>query len=122
MKFRAYAQEKNFAEALLDTFKTKMPADEATVLDDTVLTEKAQLDAKEKNAKAMRALISAMTETKDMNKIMTEQRRDKKYPTGLSFNVWAALKREYMPSDSTAEADMERALLKIKLTKKMNPM
>ena len=66
MKFRAYAQEKNFAEALLDTFKMKMPADEATVLDKTVPSEKAQIDAKEKNAKAMRALISAMTETKDM--------------------------------------------------------
>ena len=27
-----------------------------------------------------------------------------------------------MPSDSIAEADMERALRKVKLTKKMNPM
>ncbi len=63
-----------------------------------------------------------MTETKDMNKIMTEQQWDKKYPTGLACMVWAALKKEHMPSDSTAEADMGRALLKIKLTKKMNPM
>ena len=122
MKFRAYAQEKNFAEALLATHLTAMPASESDILDPTVSSDKVKIKAKEKNAKAMQALISAMTETKDMNKIMTEQRRDPYHPTGMACMVWAALKKEYMPCDSTAEADMERALLKIKLNKKTNPM
>ncbi len=51
MKFRAYAQEKNFAEALMDSFKAKMPANEANVLDETIPSEKLQIEAKEKNTK-----------------------------------------------------------------------
>ena len=53
MKFRAYAQEKNFADALMDSFKAKMTADEANVLDENIAAEKLQIVAKEKNAKAM---------------------------------------------------------------------
>lgn len=106
----------------MDSFKAKMPADEANVLDETVPVEKAQIEAKEKNAKVMQVLIGAMMETEDMNKIMTKQRQDMKYPTWLSCMVWAVLKREYTPSDSAAQVDMELALLKINLTKKMNLM
>lgn len=77
----------------MDSFKAKMPAAEAAVLDKKNPVKKAQTDAKEKNAKAMWTLISGTKEMKDMNKILTDQRWDKKYPTGLSCMVWALLKR-----------------------------
>ncbi len=43
MKIRAYAQEKSFSEALMDSFKAKMPANEVDVLDATIAAEKLQI-------------------------------------------------------------------------------
>ena len=76
MKFKAYVQEKGFAGALHLTHNAKLPANEHDPLDATVPAEKAQMVALEQNGKAVRAMISAISKPKDMNKIMTEQRHD----------------------------------------------
>ncbi len=58
-----------------------------------------------------------------MNKIMTEQRQDATdWPSGKAYKIWKAIQLEYQPDDSMSEADMEWALMKIKLTKKQNPV
>ncbi len=42
MKFRAYPQGENFADALMNSFKAKMPTDEAGILDKMIQIENIQ--------------------------------------------------------------------------------
>ena len=122
MKFKAFAHERGFSGELLAKFNTRLPPDEDAILDLTIPKEKSQADAIEINSKAIRAMIGAFVKPKDMNKIMAEQHRDPtNWPTGKAYKVWEACQREYQPDYSTSEANMERALAKLKLGKKDNP-
>lgn len=123
MRFRAYAQEKNFVQALLPSFDSRLPASETTVLDENVSAEKLQMNALEMNGKAMRALIHALEQPRDNRKVSAEMRRDPtNWPNGKAWKVWDAIMRHYLPSDVTSEAEMEMALAKITLKKKENPV
>ena len=108
MKFKAYAHEKGFLAALLDIFKTKLPMLESVTLDPTDPAEKAKIEAKEQNGKAIHAMIGSFKKSKDMNKIMAEQCQDaKNWPTGKAYKVWEALQKKYQPDNSMSEVDME---------------
>ena len=112
MKFKAYAQDKKFHMALLPSFATKLPLSESTTLNEAVAAEKAQIDALDANGKAMRALIRALVQPRDVRKIQVEMRRDPTiYPNGKAWKVWEALQKQYLPRDATAEAEFESALL-----------
>ena len=76
MRFRAYAQEKKFVQALLPSFDSSLPVSETTVLEKTVYEEKLQLTAVEMNGKAMQALIHALEQPCDNRKISAEMHHD----------------------------------------------
>ena len=112
MKFKAYAQDKKFHMALLPMFDTKLPPLESMTLSEAVAAEKAMIDALDANGKAMRALIHALVQPRDVRKIQVEMRRDPTiYPNGKAWKVWEALQKQYLPRDATAEAEFESALL-----------
>ena len=50
-----------------------------------------------------------------------ERKADKNFPSGKAWKLWKEMKEEYNPDDSIAEAELELALSKLKLTKKKNP-
>lgn len=122
MRFMPYAQEKGFSAALLPSFDSRLPSAETDVLDETKPNEKLQIDACDMNAKAMWALLQALTRYNNTNKIKAEQRRQAAtWPGGKAWKVWEALQKEYLPNDVTTEAEMERALERVTLRKKDNP-
>ena len=53
MRFRAYAQEKKFVQALLSSLGSRLLVSKTMVLDKTVDVEKLQLNAVEMNGKTM---------------------------------------------------------------------
>ncbi len=50
-----------------------------------------------------------------------KRRADKNFPSGKVWKLWKEMKDEYNPDDSIAEAELELALSKLKLTKKEEP-
>ena len=121
IKFKAYAQEKGFARVLHASHKAKLLTSKHDALVATVLADKAKLDALEKNGKAVRAMIGTFSKPNDMNKIMMEQRHDgTDWLSIKAYKIWQAMQLEYQPDNLTLEVDMERALMKIKLSKKQN--
>jgi hypothetical protein len=119
----SYAEEKGFADALLEKHDKTLPNAHNTGLDETIPKEKEQKMARERNAQAMRALIGSLKSDHDKHKIPRARKIDEtNWPNGKAWTVWKALKKEYQPDDATAEAEMENALHKIKLNKKSNPV
>ena len=57
MKLEALLSNHGLIETISDTFNAKLPAKENAMLDPTDMTEKAQITAREQNAKACNIII-----------------------------------------------------------------
>lgn len=122
MEFMSYAEEKGFAPALLESSNGNLPASQTTVLDESIPSQKLQKKALDLNAAAMRALIGSLKSDHDRHKISHSRRIDATdWPNGKAWQVWKSLKEEYQPDDTTASAEMEMALHKLKVNKKLPP-
>ena len=65
----------------------------------------------------------AFTTVSLANKLNCEKRRDKaNWPTGKAHRVMTAIIKEFEPEDTMAEMEMERALSKLKLGPKKDPL
>ena len=100
MKFNAYLAEKKLAEILLGGFKATLPDAEDTILDEGKENEKKEMRTRELNTKGIYALIQALETPELMNKIMLEQMRDTKWPGGKFSDMWDAISRNSITSNS----------------------
>ena len=121
MKFKAYLAEKKLAEILLVGFKATLPDAEDTILDEGKENEKKQLRARELNAKGIHALIQALETPELMDKIMLEQMRDTKWPSGKFSDMWKAINEDEQPNDVVAEMSMLDDLRKLRLPRTKDP-
>ncbi len=69
----------------------------------------------------MGQFIQAFSSISLLNKVNLERRADKNVPSGKAWKLWKEMKDEYNPDDSIAEAELELALSKLKLTKRRTP-
>ena len=123
MKFEADQEMKGLWGAFLPDFETELPESETANLDLTSSEGKKKKAALAKNKKAMMQLALAFTTVSLANKLNCEKRRDKaNWPTGKAHRVMTAIIKEFEPEDTMAEMEMERALSKLKLGPKKDPL
>ena len=119
IKMKAILSLKGCGDALLQSFKAKLPASESAVLDETKAGEKLQIEARKKNATAMNYLILALETDELLGKAAEAETVE--FPGGIACDLWSALEDDYAPDDTTAEAEMLTKMMALKLTKKENP-
>ena len=107
-KLTAVCTLKGCGEALVQSFKLKLPASEATVLSDTTDTGKAVL-----------YLTLAMEDENLMTAI--DEESTSLWPGALACDVMKSLDDEYKPSDVMARAELQAKMMKLKLSKNENP-
>jgi hypothetical protein len=96
-------------------FDSKLPAKEIGPF------ENNEKEAVEWNKKVMGQFIQAFSSISLLDKVNHERKADKNFPSGKAWKLWKEMKDEYNPDDSIAEAELELALSKLRLTKKKNP-
>jgi hypothetical protein len=57
-----------------------------------------------------------------LDKLKRASRANKDWPSGKAHEVMTQLVKEYEPKDTMAEMEMEKALLKLTLTRKKDPI
>ena len=118
-KLSAVCGLKGCGEALLESFKLKLPATEATTCSATSKEGKAHTIAKQQNAMAILYLTLAMEDEYLMAVI--DEARTTDWPSALACDVMTSLDDEYKPNDVMARADLQVNLMKLKLGKDENP-
>jgi hypothetical protein len=104
--------------AMIPSFKSKLPAEELSILYYTVPTEKAHGIARKQNAIAMDALVQSMSDTDDFHCIFKSMNVDADWPSGKAWKAWKSIEKHFQPENSTAVRDWTSALLK----RNSNPM
>jgi len=106
---RAVAGMKGFGKALDMKFKTKLPAKEHGVLRESDAGEKAQMEAKAKNAIDVHYLTLSMNEEEHMG-IIDDARTDD-WPSAHACEIWNALEEENRPNDTLAKAELMKKIM-----------
>ena len=114
-KFSSYAFMNGFADAL--EVDPDMPASEKTTLSDG--TDKAKIQAKKKNTKAIYAYSVAFKTEALMS--MIHKAKTKDWPRGLAYKVAEALKEKYEPDDDYALVEKQNDLNKIEMKDDEDP-
>lgn len=99
MKMKAILALKGCDEALLQSFKMKLPASENAVLVETKANEKLQIKVQKKNATAMNYLMLALETDKLLGKAAEAETVN--FPGGIARDLWSALEEDYVPYDTT---------------------
>jgi hypothetical protein len=115
MKMTAHLMDKGLDVCLEQDFESKFPTKEIGPFKNN------EKEAVELNMKAMGQFIQAFSSISLLNKVNLERRADKNFPSEKAWKLWKEMKDEYNSDDSIAEAELELALSKLKLTKKKNP-
>jgi len=118
-KFKAACAVKGVLDALDPNFKTKLPASEATPLNESDNGQKAQKRAKAQNALAINFLTCCFDKPRLLAKIEASKSDD--WPTGLACVVWESLEKQYKPKDTIAVAEQLTKLMGLKLKKNQDP-
>ena len=110
---------KKVSQCVSKNFHLELPASESTVLDETNVTEKKQIVAKEK----MQLCMSYLTLAMDSNVVtkMVEKSKSTEWPSGRPDLLMAKLDKKYKPSDSVAVAEQSKALFDLKLHNNQDP-
>ena len=119
MKLEALLSNHGLIETISDTFDAKLPAKENAMLDPTDTAEKAQITAREQNAKACNIIIMSQQSNTVLQWLSLE--KTTMWPTGKAYKMVAAMKKRYKVDDDLAELDMHAELDKIKLSKNRDP-
>jgi hypothetical protein len=122
VKFQSWAGVKGVRATLNPSFKSKLPATEDAVLDDTDPTQKAQGKGILQNAIAMDVMVQCMSKMDDFHRVLLSMQEDADWPTGKAWKTWQSIQNYYQPTDTTASRDLTTALQKINLKKDANPM
>ena len=110
MKMTAHLMDKGLDMCLEEEFNAKFLAKEIGPFFND------ENEAVEQNKKAMGQFIQAFSSISLLNKVNLERKADKNFPSGKAWKLWKEMKEEYNPDDSIAEAELELALSKLKLT------
>ena len=119
MKMKAVLLLKGYNEALLQSFKSKLPASESAVLEETKADEKLQIKARKKNATTMNYLILALETDELLGKAVEAE--TVQILGGITCDLLRALEEDYAPNDTAAEAEILTKMMALKLMKKKNP-
>jgi hypothetical protein len=85
--------------------------------------EKKQHDTVKINQKAMIHLALSFNNVSLLNKLNCKKRREKtNWPTGKAHHVMSVIVKEYKLEDTMVKMEMERALAKLKLGPKKDPI
>ena len=112
-QFVALCALKNCSEALMPTFKAELPDKASTNLDETKANEKKQMEAKEKNSRAMNLITLAMQTASMLAKIEASKSDD--WPDGLAYVFFEKMDKKFKPKDTMAIAEQTTKLMKLKL-------
>ena len=118
-KLTAILSLKGCGEALLPSFKTKLPATEAATCSATTDEGKGHTIAKQQNAMSVLYLTLAMEDEYLMAVI--DESRTTDWPGALACEVMASLDEEYKSNDIMARADLQAKMMRLKLGKNENP-
>ena len=118
-KFQAYCAQQGYSDALDPGFVSKLPADDATPLDETNSDEKKQADAKKMNLKAMAAFATAF-ETARMLILLHKVKTDK-WSDGLACELVKKLKGKFVPSKENVAIESTLMMNEIKMGYKDDP-
>ena len=117
-KFRAFGTAKEFVNALLAQ-EADLSATEATVLNETVDTDKPKIKAKERNSLAMAYLLNTFKAEADIS--LAYETMTTKWPGGLAHKVVKKLFKIYKPDDDITEVEVYERLLEVKIKRKDDP-
>ena len=106
-RFNALANVKGFRQALDPSFRSKLPATEATVLDASNSSEKEQIKAVQLNAIAYSYLTMASTAPRLLAKLENSKTAD--WPGGLAYVYVEKLEKQYRPKDILAVAEQMKS-------------
>ena len=120
-RFKAYAKEKQFSQALGERKEADLPntQEDADALDQADAANKAALAAVSRNEKALSNLAVAFTTAKAL--VHYHKANDDDWPDGLASNVVKSLMKKYRPKDLIAGIEYETALREFKLKKNDDP-
>ena len=102
-KFKAACAVKGCLDALDPTFKSKLPADDATVLNESDNIQKEQMKAKTRNALVLNYMTMSFEKPRLLAKI--EASKTNKWPMELAYVVWENLEKQYKPKDTITVAE-----------------
>ena len=102
-------------------FDGTLPAKEATVLNLTQPSDKAQSVAFALNYEAVNACVSSFKTAETMNKVIKEQAHNKDWPGGKCTRICERTQEDETPGDDMAEFELDKELRRITLSSKKDP-
>jgi NurA-like 5'-3' nuclease len=118
-QLEAYAGVFGFLAALKPGGEHTMPATDATVINKTTTSGKAEAAAKKQNAIAVANL--AMSFTMDGTMALIYKSKTANWPNGLAWKIAEALKKKYQPQDTMTRVEVRHQLDKIIMKKDADP-
>ena len=108
LRFKAFANVHRFGQALEIGGEMTMPTREDTVLDRKVASEKASIDARERNMVAMANLSMALTTDGDISLIYESYTTE--WLNGQAHLVVKSLTEKYKPMDQITKVELRQKL------------